>query len=552
MPVTLKRSAAAFLLFITACATPPSQPPETGPSLEPDTRPNIILFLFDDAGYSDFSTFGGEIDTPTITALAQTGMVLSRFYTTARCSPTRAGILTGHHPHSVGMADIANGPQYHTPYPAYRGQLPLDVPLVSELLKASGYYTLLQGKWHLGPLPTATGDESDPVAPNARGFDEFVGLLGAQSQPIPAPGAKHPYQHNQQALVLEPGWFAIDGLNRLTLSLLDAAPRDVRRPFFLYVASQAPHLPLAARDGLVKKYETIYQDDPEILWRARVDGLLQRGLLPAGVPLRERGFSARQRIRIDQVAARRAAMIESADRALGEIIEHLRRRGELDNTLIIVASDNGAASESAALANAPFRGAKGNLWEGGLLSPMVITWPERLDHHQQPLSTPVSYLDIMPTLLEVAGIPYPTQSVGGRPLEPLPGTSLLSLLQGETRATMPDLYWNLYGRFAVLREGRWKLLANDYDADAERRGQHPPLKLFDLATDPAETENLADRYPERVASLLSAYETWASEHDAIAYYKVREAYRQNRERRRALDQQRLEEILRQGAIDQAQ
>jgi len=260
-------------------------------------RPNIVLFLFDDAGYSDLSSFGGEIDTPTITRLAKGGTTIARFYTAARCSPTRAGILTGRYPHSVGMADLAHGRKFETAFRAYKGYLPREVPLLSELLQAAGYRTMLQGKWHLGRAPTTGEDQNSLVAPNRRGFDEFVGLLGAQAPPmLENANSSRPYQHNGKPLTISKDWYSVEGLNRISLSHLNTLfTEEPGTPFFLYIASQAPHLPVDAPDALIKKYEHRYAQPLESLWNQRVEGLKEAGLLSADAFLPVANFSPKER-----------------------------------------------------------------------------------------------------------------------------------------------------------------------------------------------------------------------------------------------------------------
>ena len=420
----------------------------------------------------------------------------------------------------------------------------LDVPLLSELLQAKGYRTLLQGKWHLGEVPGASDDEALPP-PNRRGFDEFVGIVGAQAAPYRLDPASHPYTHNGKPLAIEPDWYAVEGLNRVTMSLLDSLFQgSPETPFFLYVASQAPHKPVDAPDELVAKYRTVYAQPLETLWQARVDGLVATGLLPAHAPLAPPRFTEAQRERLRSTAAQRAAMLEAADTALGELVDLLKRRGKLDDTLIIVASDNGAAAEAALLANAPFRGAKGNLWEGATLSPLVATWKNGGLTQRGRLREPVSYLDIMPTVLEAAGIEYPVVMPGNEAAPQLPGVSFLPALRGEPQQPMPDFYWNLYGRFAVLHEGRWKLHAAGYSEARERRGLYPPLKLFDLQADPAETRDVSAENPELVQALLQRYEAWAEAHHAVEYYRVLDAYAANRRAIERERQQKLQEAVR--------
>lgn len=509
-------------------APPPAGQPVDAPA---DNRPNILLFLFDDAGYSDLSAFGGEIETPTIERIVREGATVQRFYTAARCSPTRAGILTGKHPHSVGMADLANGRKYETPLDAYRGLLPPGIPLIPELLQAAGYKTYMEGKWHLGRVPGTDAQAATGSAPNLRGFDDFVGFLGGQGQPMPGPSSMHPYQHNSKPLALAAGWFSIDGLNAKTLELLtgqlDAEPGN---PFFLYVASQSPHDPLGAPDKAVQKYRDVYAQPVERLWERRLQRLRELGLFPAHAPAARRQLTPNEEREFRRAAPVRAAMIEASDRALGRLLDLLESRGELDNTLVVVASDNGASTATSAITNAPFKGAKGNLWEGGTLSPMAVRWPAGNIEAGMLSTTATSYLDLMPTFLAAADVPYPSSWRATQPLSQPRGRNLLPLLKGKQLPPPENLYWNLYGNFAVLHQGRWKLISANYNEARERRGETPPLRLFDLQTDPAETRDLSLQEPELVEQLLRDYQAWARAHHAVPFFEVKDAYAAVREK----------------------
>jgi arylsulfatase A-like enzyme len=490
--------------------------------------PNIVLFLFDDAGYSDMSAFGGEIQTPTIEQIVAEGITVRRFYTTARCSPTRAGILTGLHPHDVGMADLA-GEKFKTEFSAYQGRLPRAIPMISELLQAAGYRTYMQGKWHLGEVDGSHLDSETSAPPNQRGFDHFFGFLRGQAAPYPT-AWNHPYQHNDQALTVGDGWYSIVELNRATMKQLDRQFReDPDSPFFLYIPSQAPHKPLQAPEPLIEKYRKIYAQPLQDIWNQRVLHMRELGLFPQEAPVEFPLLTAKNEEAIRAGAATRAAMIETADAELGKLIQLLEDSDRLDNTLILVASDNGAASETGQLTNAPFRGAKGNLYEGGLLSPLVARWPAGNIAAGTRTDAMTTYLDIMPTFLQVANVAYPETGAQGTPLQPLSGRDLLPLFRGETLAPPEFFYWNLYGQFVVLQEGRWKLMGNrNYSEERERAQKKPILALYDLLADPAETQNLAAVEKARTSLLLTQYQRWAQEHGAVPFYQVLDAYRINR------------------------
>ncbi|CAA0116702.1 Arylsulfatase [Halioglobus japonicus] len=524
-PVVLLLAATVLAACSNKDASPSEQP---YPPHNDSGRPNIVLFLLDDAGYSDMSAFGGEIQTPNIEHIVTEGMTVRRFYTTARCSPTRAGILTGLHPHDVGMADLA-GEKFKTEFSAYQGRLPPAIPMISELLQAAGYRTYMQGKWHLGEVAGSQPDIESDAPPNQRGFDHFFGFLRGQAAPYPIAG-KHPYQHNGETLSVDDGWYSIAELNRVTMKQLDRQFRDEPdTPFFLYIPSQAPHYPLQAPETLIEKYREIYAQPLEDIWNQRVLHMRELGLFPQEAPVKFPTLTAKNEKAIRADAAIRAAMIETADAELGKLIQLLKDSGRLDNTLILVASDNGAASNTGQLTNAPFRGAKGNLYEGGLLSPLVARWPAGNIGAGTRTDAMTTYLDIMPTFLQAADVAYPETDWEGAPLQPLSGRSLLPLFRGATLAPPEFFYWNLYGQFVVLQEGRWKLLGNrNYNEERERAQKKPLLTVYDLLSDPAETQNLAAVEQAKASLLLTEYQKWAQEHGAVPFYQVLDAYRINR------------------------
>jgi arylsulfatase A-like enzyme len=221
-------------------------------------------------------------------------------------------------------------------------------------------------------------------------------------------------------------------------------------------------------------------------------------------------------------------MIEATDTEFGKLLMLLEENDKLDNTLIIVASDNGAAAETGELANAPYRGAKGNLYEGGVLSPLVARWPAGGIAAGKLSDEMITYLDLMPTFLNVTAVNYPKTWKSEIPLEPLQGRNLVPLLRGENLPPPEFFFWNLYGASAVLHQGRWKLLANSaYNEERERNHAQPTTELYDLLSDPAETANVAGKESAMVGLLLKNYEAWASQHGAVPHYKILDAYRNN-------------------------
>jgi len=489
-------------------------------------RPNIVLLLFDDAGYSDMSAFGGEIQTPNIERISREGITVTRFYTAARCSPTRAGILTGHHPHDVGMADLA-GANFKTEFSAFQGQLPLKIPLLSELLQDAGYKTYMQGKWHLGTIPNAASVASPVPAPISRGFDEFIGFLSGQAAPYP-PTSHRPFQHNEKIIEFEEGWFSIAGMNELMMQQLELQfQQEPETPFFIYIASQSPHEPLQAPNALVEKYRKVYERPLEDLWMDRVSRMRSMGLFPPEAPVIAPKFTDEATAQIRSVAATRAAMIEAADTELGKLLALLEEHGKLDNTLVVITSDNGASTSSSGLTNAPFQGAKGTLGEGGTLAPLVARWPRGRIEFDTVADDMATYLDLMPTFLDAAGVSYPATWLPGTRLNALEGRSLIPMFRGGRLSPPEYFYWNLDGHFALLYKGRWKL-SSPYNALHERSNTAPVAALYDLQSDPAETTNVADREVSTVTRLLKVYRHWADAHGAVPRFLVLDAYQKNR------------------------
>ena len=418
------------------------------------------------------------------------------------------------------MADLANEP-LRTSFSAYRGQLPLDIPLVSELLQEAGYRTYMEGKWHLGDLPGEDPGSKSPSPPNGRGFDYFIGFLNAQAAPYPR-RKLNPYKINQGTMNIKRGWFAVEGMNELLMKQLTKQfETDPDSPFFIYFASQAVHRPLEAPTALIDKYQEVYDRPLQDLWSDRVSAVRNKGLFPADAPTIAPVSSERAIEGMHTSAARRAALLEAADAELGKLLQLLEDKGKLDNTLIIVASDNGGETPIHNLTNAPLTGAKGTLLEGGTRSALLARWPAGGIGANRVINQMTTYLDIMPTFLDVAGVSYPGAWRGGRSLPALEGRNLLPLLRGQELPPPEYFVWELNGNFAVLQEGRWKLMsAHNYDADKARRNIEPGVVLVDVIRDPAETVDLAPGQTDRVARLLARYRSWAERHDAVPYYKV--------------------------------
>jgi arylsulfatase A-like enzyme len=503
-------------------------------------RPDILLILADDLGFSDLGAFGGEIPTPHLDALAAAGVRFTQFYNSARCSPTRAALLTGLYPHEAGMGVLAeNASRRAEPDvgPGYQQHLAEDAVVISEVLVNWGYRTGLFGKWHLG----YHGEERRPLA---RGFERFYGILeGSASYHRPAPPRARTRQTEELPPPEELDYYFTDALTDEALAFLRGlAPGE---KFFVFLSHTAPHWPLHARNEDVEKFRDHYLvgwDELRVRRHARV---LELGLLPPDTPLppREAGVRAWAELtpaEQQDLAYRMAvyaAQVYRLDLNVGRVIAHLRDTGRLENTLVLFLSDNGASAEPgtdagggapaavnrpeafglgtrnpmggssygagwAHLSNAPFRRYKSDLEEGGIRTPAIWHWPEGPGAAaRRAETTPVHVIDFVPTIIEAVGLIYPTQR-RGEATRPLRGRSLLPLLGGQTWSRDEPLFWEQYGQRAV-RQGAWKALST--------RDEEPTWALFDLGADPTEQVDRSAEHPAIKDELVRAWWSWAEQ-----------------------------------------
>lgn len=415
------------------------------------SRPNIILIISDDAGYADFGFTGGEqIPTPHLDRLARDGIVCTQGYVTASvCCPSRMGLTTGRYQQRFGAE--CNVPTIPTPGFTENdlGLEPAERTMADDLREA-GCRTMMVGKWHLGELAQ--------YHPLERGFDEFYGFLGGSRSywPIESPNRGHAMMRNHEPVdEAESITYTTDNL---TDAALDFIARHAERPFFIYLSYNAVHTPMHAKEEDIEQFSAISAE--------------------------------RRRLY--------AAMTKSMDENVGRVTRAVKERGLEDNTLIVFINDNGGATNNASI-NKPLRGHKGSYWEGGIRIPFTIKWPGKVPAGKT-YSTPVSTLDLLPTCLAAAGAQH-----RGRPLD---GVNLLPYLRGEKDAPPHEfLFWRMW-RAAAVRFGKWKLIRIAEDPLKKQRTLLLPVLLFDLEKDPAETENLAPRCPERTKKLLAALESW--------------------------------------------
>jgi arylsulfatase A-like enzyme len=506
-------------------------------------RPNIVLIIADDMGYSDLGWFGGEARTPHLDRMAGEGVVFARGYNSARCSPTRAALLTGHYPQRVGMGDLA-GERYDIGHPVYQGTLDPKIPTVAEILGAAGYATWMAGKWHLGGQPeinqafvnrwypgrdlTSIRERLFQALPMQRGFDRYFGLLtGEATYFVNPPKNRFYYDGNELARIETENWYATSGTTARAVDWI--AQHKGEAPFFLYLAYQAPHKPLMAPEAVIAPYRERYaQADIGALQRQRVAALEAKGLVPTGIEWHSLNPQAASRMQADptfpdpqarkewaEEFATYTAMIDLMDQAIGEVVAAVEVRGQLDNTVFFFLSDNGTFGFLGRMGNTPFAGSKAQLWEGGIRTPILVWLPAKPGGGRV-FNEAVSVMDLAATLLDLAGAVYP-QTFGEATLPEPVGRSLVPVLEGGSIQSPVYLHWDLYGQKAVLQDGRWKLLINPGWWHEIRDRREPVYELYDLHQDPAEVNNLAAAMPDKVQELAAAHAAWEAELDILPY-----------------------------------
>lgn len=523
-------------------------------------RPDVVVILSDDVGYSDLGCYGGEILTPRLDALAAGGLRFSQFYNTGRCCPTRASLLTGLYPHQAGVGHMMEDRGVD----GYRGNLDPRCPTIAEALKPSGYGTYAVGKWHVTRDYGPEGDKRN--WPLQRGFDRYYGtIVGGGNFYDPAGLVRD----NRMMTIHTDPEYPAEGYY-YTNAIGDHAARFVRdharergeAPLFLYVAFTAGHWPMHAPEADVAKVRGRYDAGYEPIRRARLARLRELGLIPADGPVAPtvgdwEGFEAKEwEARCMEVYA---AMLESMDRNIGKVVDALRETGRLDNALILYLQDNGGCAETvgrvdegngeradrptlpvispdaistssrpeqtregypmrkgpkampgpedtfiaygenwANVSNTPFRLYKHYVHEGGIATPLIAHWPAGITAEAgSVVRDPGHLVDILPTCLELAGASHPATR-GGRPTIPPEGVSLAKAFRGEPLGRDRPLYWEHEGNRAI-RDGDWKLVALE----------DGPWELYDLSRDRAESRNLVAENPRLVERLAREWKIWA-------------------------------------------
>jgi arylsulfatase A-like enzyme len=516
-----------------------------------EDRPNILLIVADDLGYSDIGSFGGEISTPALDDLASEGLMLTNFHVLPSCSPTRSVLLSGVDNHQAGIGTME---ELKTPemegHIGYAGYLNYQVAALPEVLKAAGYNTYMAGKWHLG--------NEEETIPHARGFDEsFVLIPGGGSHWSDrrrlSPPQEMIYRRNGQLVESLPDDFY--STKDYTDYLLNWIKEDEGddKPFFAYLSYTAPHDPLHAPREYIEKYKGTYDKGWDVLREERLERLKALGIIPESAPSYPRlkfvqawddmpADLRQERARDMEVYA---AMIDYMDEQIARVIDHLKETGEYDNTLILFLSDNGAngapptaypgqteeflnsfdnSLENRGLRNSyvepgsgwaqvsmtPFRMFKGFTADGGIRAPSLVKLPGKAENAGSMNHAFFHVRDIMPTLLDAAGI-EPTREIGGRTVLPLQGASVLDLFAGKTQDAYEgadEVGYELFGLKAYFL-GQWKILWMPKPFGPSE------WELFNLEDDPAELIDLSETNPEQLQMMIALWETYKTDNHVL-------------------------------------
>ena len=533
-----------------------------------ESRPNIILIMADDVGYSDIGCYGSEIQTPNLDRMAQNGLQYTQFYNTARCCPTRASLITGLHPHQAGVGHMTvdRGNEH------YKGDLNEHCLTIAQVLGSAGYHAYMSGKWHVTPLLPTPQNPSKHNWPLQRGFDRFFGTIhGAGSFYDP-----NSLTSGNSFIVPPEGFYYTDAISDSAVKFISEHSGD--EPFFMYVSYTAAHWPMHALPKDIIKYKGKYDEGWEVIRTRRFERMVEMGLIkpewklsdPAPGTVKWKDQSDADRKWHAQCMEVYAAMLDNMDQGIGRILAELESKNELDNTLIIYLQDNGACAETwsfekiylppcgevelkpmgkdefqfdmepkytrygrpvrygwgvvpgpadtyigyardwANVGNTPYRMFKHWVHEGGISSPLIVHWPAGIAARGEFREQPAQLVDIMATFVDLAGAYYP-ESKDGREIIPLEGASLTPSFTNQS-LDKEALYWEHEGNRAI-RRGKWKLVSRAslwyFEHDEHNVLPEDLWELYDLETDRTETNNLAADHPEIVAEMAEMWQEWA-------------------------------------------
>ncbi len=529
----------SFLSSLAAAALPAA-----------NRRPNIILMMADDMGFSDLGCYGGEIATPNIDRLAKRGVRFRQFYNTARCCPTRASLMTGLYPHQAGVGHMVDTGR--PDLPAYQGDLNRRCVTIAQALKPAGYRTYMSGKWHVTPVT-----DSKHNWPRQRGFDRFFGTIhgaGSFFDPVTLTRENEPIRPDSK------DFYYTDAIaQNATGFIRDHAQSNPDHPFFLYCAFTSPHWPLHALEADIAKYRGRYKDGWDALRAERHRRMIGMNIVDKRWPLTPRDpmvpawADAPNKDWHQRRMEVYAAQIDRMDQGIGRILAQLDQSGLAGDTLVMLLADNGGCAEElgpngrglhfpktrlnggpvalgndpsrmpggedtyqsygipwANASNTPFRLYKHWVHEGGISTPFIAHWPNRIKKAAGSMTDqPGHLIDVMATCCDVAGTRYPATN-DGESTTPLQGKPLTPIFDGRKRQGHTEIYWEHEGNRAV-RQGDWKLVS-----------RHPDQwELFNLKADRTEMNNLIARNPAKATELETNYRAWAGKCGVLPWEDVR-------------------------------
>ena len=522
-----------------------------------EERPNFIVIVADDMGFSDMGAFGGEIHTPNLDKLALEGVRYTNFYVAPTCSPTRSMLLTGMDNHLVGLGNM-----YEYPAPnqlnekGYEGYLTKDVPTISEILKDNGYHTYMAGKWHLGK-------DSEHI-PAAQGFERSFSMLSGSGSYFSFNGPDEdatPNHFNEDGTYLDKlpkDYYATTTFTNKIISYIDENKND-GRPFFAYLAHQAPHDPLMAPEKYLRKYKGVFDKGWDVLRDARLKKMVELGILSEKTEMGERlwyvpGFDKLKPLS-QVVTARKmevyAAVLDYMDMEIGRLLKYLEDNDLRKNTYIVFFSDNGpdvndksstyrnypataaanwmaktykhgfenwGRAESftaygpswAQVSTAPFYGFKYTTYEGGIRSPLIVVSPDKNRAGQINTEGIMHVKDIAPTFLELAGIEQPKVYKGNQ-VYPMQGKSWVQTIHGKQTSprTATDFIGTELWNAKSIRKGKWKIVSVP---DPIGTGE---WQLYDIENDPGERTDLAEQQPGKLEELINDWNSYMKENNII-------------------------------------
>jgi len=506
------------------------------PTFASSPRPNIILILADDMGYSDLGFMGSGIETPNIDGLAKNGITFSQYYNAGRSCPTRASLLTGLYAHQTGMGWMTAS---NLGTPGYTGDLNQQCVTIAEALKQTDYKCYMTGKWHLAYEGNMKPEGPKYNWPLQRGFDKYFGdLAGGRNYYSP-----ETLTNGNEMLKAPANFYLTTAVTDSTVSFINQHFKTQNeKPFFFYVSYFAPHRPLQALEKDIAKYRGKFMEGWDKNRQQRFERLKKIGMINKNAVLTPRdknvpaweSLTESEKQVWDARMAVYAAQMDCMDQGIGQIIATLKKNGELENTVILFLSDNGGCAEGqggnlsvedlpllgidenqqsyrtnwANVSNTPFREYKSFVHQGGITTPMIVSWPQKIKNKGKITSQVGHIVDIMPTIMDIAGAKYPLQ-YNENEILPLPGKSLLTSLNGKVFKREP-LFFEHEANRAVI-DGEWKLVSKgNYQAPYVGSWE-----LYNLTKDRTETKNLIQQYPEKAAELEALWNKWATENQVF-------------------------------------